>query len=315
MATSSGGGPPPPLPTTPPPTENSSKMTLIEGATKPMTTNDYLPSFNYKISTRCSERDLLEARDQNMSVQNDKAMYDSDCQTQNSGNMTVIGEPFQLNNKKRRISDDITPAFTHPSISKAATSKLQSNSNIIEGIVLTNKYRLIENASTSASKDMHVVPPPGGVTQEKKKEEKTIRPTPIIIHGKLDSLRKITAHLKSKLKVLKKIDHMLDIALNSDIYDKLSIKEKVDYDLFIAYTLNTLYWLYLRSRNEDPNKNDIKNQLNRIKDYMVKAKQAHERQMIRPKIDQQAASRFVKHGIQYKTDKADQPPPNKKIKL
>lgn len=74
---------------------------------------------------------------------------------------------------------------------------------------------------------------------------------------------------------VEKISQMLQLIINSDIYEKLSVKEKVEYDLFRAYTLNTLYWLYLRNRNEDPNKNDIKNQLNRIKDCMIKAKQVN----------------------------------------
>lgn len=42
---------------------------------------------------------------------------------------------------------------------------------------------------------------------------------------------------------------------------------------------------------------------------------AHERNTIRPKIDKEAAARFVKHGVQYKDkDKEGQPPP-KKAKL
>lgn len=74
---------------------------------------------------------------------------------------------------------------------------------------------------------------------------------------------------------VKKVNEMLQLTLNSDVSERLSLKEKIEYDLFQAYTLSTLYWLYLRNRNEDPNKNDIKNQLNRIKDYMVKAKQVN----------------------------------------
>ncbi|KAG5896069.1 hypothetical protein JTB14_006858 [Gonioctena quinquepunctata] len=91
-----------------------------------------------------------------------------------------------------------------------------------------------------------------------------------------------------------------------DLAGDTAIQEK------LTYSLNTLYWLYLRTKNEDPNKSDVKNQLNRIKEYMMKAKQAHERQTIRPKIDQEAAGRFVKHGINYKND---QQTLNKKIKF
>lgn len=72
---------------------------------------------------------------------------------------------------------------------------------------------------------------------------------------------------------INKIEKLLEPEVNSVILNKLSTKEKVDYDLFMTYTLNTLYWLYLRTKGVDPNKNDVKTQLNRVKDYMIKAKQ------------------------------------------
>lgn len=124
--------------------------------------------------------------------------------------------------------------------------------------------------------------------------------------------------IKEKLQNLhlsvEKIKAILDVALEADT-ERFSLKERVDFDLFLTYTLNTLYWMYLRTNGEDPNKHDVKNQLNRIKDYMIKAKQAHERQTIRPKLDQAAAGRFVKQGINHKNQKDDEQPPNKKIRF
>lgn len=72
---------------------------------------------------------------------------------------------------------------------------------------------------------------------------------------------------------IKKIEDILDNLSDENVYSSLNLKEKVDHDLFMAYTLNTLYWLYLKLKNEDPNQSDIKNQINRVKEYMVKAKQ------------------------------------------
>ncbi|KAF7268976.1 ribosomal RNA processing 47 [Rhynchophorus ferrugineus] len=122
-----------------------------------------------------------------------------------------------------------------------------------------------------------------------------------IIHEKLQNLH----------DSVEKISNFLDIAFKADI-THFSQKEKIDFDLFLTYSLNTLYWMYLRTRGEDPNKNEVKNQLNRVKEYMVKAKQAHERQTIRPKVDQSAAKRFVKHGINHKETCET---PNKKIRF
>lgn len=83
--------------------------------------------------------------------------------------------------------------------------------------------------------------------------------------------------IKTKLvnfrQSIKKIDNIIEKATSADVYNNLDLKDRVNYDLFMAYTLNTLYWLYLRSKNQDPSKNDVKNQLTRIKEYMVKRDQ------------------------------------------
>lgn len=130
----------------------------------------------------------------------------------------------------------------------------------------------------------------------------------------LEDDKAIQEKLQNLHDSIEKITKLLDTALKADT-SQLSKKEKIDYDLFLTYALNTLYWMYLRTRGEDPVKNEVKNQLNRIKEYMFKAKQAHERQTVRPRIDQPAAKRFVKHGIKYKAPKNNQEPPNKKIRF
>lgn len=108
-----------------------------------------------------------------------------------------------------------------------------------------------------------------------------------------------------------KIEDLLKVTLDKESYDKLETRDKVNYDLFMAYALNTLYWLYLRSKGIVPN-DDLKNQLNRIKQYMAKAKEAHDRNTIRPTLNQAVAKRFIKHGISA-TSKHE--PSSKKVKM
>lgn len=69
-----------------------------------------------------------------------------------------------------------------------------------------------------------------------------------------------------------KIKQILNLAYKSNVQEQLNTMDKVNYDLFLSYTLNTLYWIYLRTKGIDPNKSDIKNELNRVRDYMIKAK-------------------------------------------
>lgn len=82
-----------------------------------------------------------------------------------------------------------------------------------------------------------------------------------------------------KIKVInvhnsvQKIKNLLDSAYKENISDKLTTSEKIDYDIFLSYSLNTLYWMYLRTKGIDPNDHEIKDQLHRVKTYMIRAKQ------------------------------------------
>lgn len=91
--------------------------------------------------------------------------------------------------------------------------------------------------------------------------------------GDLKGDSKIQTKITNLHNSIEKIDNILSLLINSDAKEKLSLKEQTDYDLFMAYTLNTLYWIYLRTKGVDPNTNEVKNQLNRVKEYMIKAKQ------------------------------------------
>lgn len=91
--------------------------------------------------------------------------------------------------------------------------------------------------------------------------------------GDLKDDSDIQAKINNLHASLERMDKTLTLLFDSDIRDKLDLKLKTDYDLFVAYTLNTLYWIYLRTKGIDPNKNEVKNQLHRVKQYMIQAKQ------------------------------------------
>ena len=148
--------------------------------------------------------------------------------------------------------------------------------------------------------------------------------------GDLRDDKLIQQKLTSFHNSVQKIGKIVELSSNPDLYEKLTTKEKVDFDLFMAYTLNTLFWLYMKTKGEDPNKSEIKNQLNRVKEYMVKAKDVRVSVIVvffltrtfqandkahRPRVNQAAAARFIKHGIHYKDGDEPEEPPVKKMKL
>lgn len=90
----------------------------------------------------------------------------------------------------------------------------------------------------------------------------------------LEDDKVITEKVENLRTSVQKIHDVLDQALNADT-SEFSLKDRVDFDLFLTYALNTLYWMYLRTKGQDPNSHDVKNQLNRIKEYMIKAKQVN----------------------------------------
>lgn len=93
-----------------------------------------------------------------------------------------------------------------------------------------------------------------------------------------------------------KVGDALELCCGRDVYADLSPEEKVEYDLFLSYSLNSLFWSYLRTQGVDPLKHGVKNELDRVKSYMTRAKQVREKQSM-PRIDKEAAERFVTSGL------------------
>lgn len=69
------------------------------------------------------------------------------------------------------------------------------------------------------------------------------------------------------------IEKIINTALTKFDYEKLTPIEKANYDLFNVYSLNILCWMYMRTKGQDPNKTNIKGELVRIKNYMLKLKE------------------------------------------
>lgn len=104
-------------------------------------------------------------------------------------------------------------------------------------------------------------------------------------------------------KILSQFDSSLDkvseILSNLDDinYDELSTENKIRYDLFLAYSMNCLSWMYLRTVGEDPAQTIIKTEQNRVKDLLSELQFAIDRRTIMPRVDQAAAKRFTRNAL------------------
>ncbi|XP_048514176.1 nuclear nucleic acid-binding protein C1D isoform X2 [Athalia rosae] len=107
----------------------------------------------------------------------------------------------------------------------------------------------------------------------------------------------LVAKVKNFHQSTEKINELLSLASNPEFYDKLTNSDKLKYNLLMSYSLNTLFWMYLRLEGEDPMKHEIKSENDRLKQYMVRAKQIKERDTIMPRVKRDVAQRFVRSGL------------------
>ncbi|XP_011198833.1 nuclear nucleic acid-binding protein C1D [Bactrocera dorsalis] len=120
--------------------------------------------------------------------------------------------------------------------------------------------------------------------------------------GELRNDDKFTKTVNNFSSALDKIEKSLSTAVDLKEFEELSTQEKVKLDNYLAYAINSLYWMHVKLRGDDPNEHGIKNELSRVRQTIVRDKQIYERNTIRPVIDKAAAGRFIKHGLHVRFD-------------
>jgi len=79
-----------------------------------------------------------------------------------------------------------------------------------------------------------------------------------------------------------------------DIYEKFDVEDHVKYDLFLSYSLNSLFWFYPRTQGVDSSKRALKSEIDRMKECFARARQVIDRKTIMPIINTAAAQRFIR---------------------
>lgn len=89
----------------------------------------------------------------------------------------------------------------------------------------------------------------------------------------------------------------------NDLLQKLDPLDQAKLDLMSAYTLNSLFWMYLVTQGINPREHGIKQELERIRTYMNKVKEITEKKKA-ARLDKGAAARFVRSAL-YDPDNKD----------
>ncbi|XP_054574697.1 nuclear nucleic acid-binding protein C1D-like [Eptesicus fuscus] len=94
------------------------------------------------------------------------------------------------------------------------------------------------------------------------------------------------------------IDDMLKTMMSvsrNELLQKLDPREQAKVDLVSAYTLNSMFWVYLATQGVNPMEHPVKQELERIRVYMNRVKEITDKKAA--KLDNGAASRFVKNAL------------------
>lgn len=103
----------------------------------------------------------------------------------------------------------------------------------------------------------------------------------------------------------------------NELLQKLDPLDQAKLDLMSAYTLNSLFWMYLVTQGVNPREHGIKQELERIRTYMNKVKEITDKKKA-ARLDKGAAGRFVRNALyepgekdlKRKTKKASDTPPD-----
>ncbi|OMJ21111.1 Nuclear nucleic acid-binding protein C1D [Smittium culicis] len=110
-----------------------------------------------------------------------------------------------------------------------------------------------------------------------------------------DQVKKLDLALED---VEKKIKPILEFSLHENLI-KLNTLERCKIEALIAYSLNTLIYIFIRINGFLPQSHPVMNELKRIQNSITKINEAEESSNKRKLVvDSEAAKRFIKHAVE-----------------
>ncbi|XP_076599260.1 nuclear nucleic acid-binding protein C1D [Chaetodon auriga] len=105
----------------------------------------------------------------------------------------------------------------------------------------------------------------------------------------------LTGFESSASSVKTMLEKLMSMPRN-ELLQKLDPLDQAKLDLMSAYTLNSLFWMYLVTQGVNPREHGIKQELERIRTYMNKVKEITDKKKA-ARLDKGAASRFLRNAL------------------
>ncbi|XP_028280066.1 nuclear nucleic acid-binding protein C1D [Parambassis ranga] len=106
----------------------------------------------------------------------------------------------------------------------------------------------------------------------------------------------------SSVNAVKTMIEKLMAMSRNDLVQKLDPLDQAKLELMSAYTLNSLFWMYLVTQGVNPREHGIKQELERIRKYMNRVKEITDKKKA-ARLDKGAAARFVRNALYEPDDK------------
>ncbi|XP_077468806.1 nuclear nucleic acid-binding protein C1D [Stigmatopora argus] len=109
----------------------------------------------------------------------------------------------------------------------------------------------------------------------------------------------IDEQLKGFESSVSTVKSMLDALMSmprNDLEQKLDALDQAKLDLMSAYTLNSLFWMYLVTQGINPREHGIKRHQERIKTHMNRIKEITDKKKA-ARLDKGAAGRFLRNAL------------------
>jgi exosome complex protein LRP1 len=113
--------------------------------------------------------------------------------------------------------------------------------------------------------------------------------------GELKNDVNFIVKLETSSEAIIKIEEVIQRATSMKT-ESLSIEDRVKLDFFLAYAVNSLFFMYLKVTGDNPASHPIKDELNRIKESLQKHQMILDKKL-RPQINSGVAKRFVRGGL------------------
>nr|XP_032662438.1 nuclear nucleic acid-binding protein C1D isoform X1 [Chelonoidis abingdonii] len=128
-----------------------------------------------------------------------------------------------------------------------------------------------------------------GFPMEMAEEDNSGEEYPNEIHDYLSAFEKSLSSVDDVLKTMMSVSR-------SELLERLDPLEQAKLDLVSAYTLNSMFWVYLATQGINPKDHPVKQELERIRTYMNRVKEITDKKMA-SKLDKGAAARFVRNAL------------------